>query len=131
LIPRDEIWQAIYLLVASNNQTLPWHFSSHQSVRCKYPAEIKFLFNKKFWEELIANFSLIRHGRTENGTSKDSSIQKAVFLDVTPCGFIINRRFGGTCRLHLQGRRNNASEEECNFFYPEDGGDTFLRNVGL
>jgi hypothetical protein len=27
----------------------------------------------------------------------------AVFWDVVPCGFVINRRFGGTCRLHLQG----------------------------
>jgi hypothetical protein len=30
--------------------------------------------------------------------------------------FIINRRFGGTCRLHLQGRRNNASEESVTRF---------------
>jgi hypothetical protein len=25
----------------------------------------------------------------------------AVFWDVAPCVFIINRRFGGTCLLHL------------------------------
>jgi hypothetical protein len=31
-------------------------------------------------------------------------MKNAVFWDVAPCGFIINRRFGGTCRLHLQGR---------------------------
>jgi hypothetical protein len=61
----------------------------------------------------------------------------AVFWHVAPCVFIIKRRSGGTCRLHLQGRRNGASEEtvrrtftpSCYFFYP--GGDTFLRNVGL
>jgi hypothetical protein len=35
----------------------------------------------------------------------------AVFWDVKPRGFIINRSFGGKCRLHLQGRRNNASEK--------------------
>jgi hypothetical protein len=29
-----------------------------------------------------------------------------VFWDVPPCSpFKINRRFGGTCRLHLEGRR--------------------------
>jgi hypothetical protein len=39
--------------------------------------------------------------------------KNAVFWDVTPCGSVINRRFGGTCRLHLQGRRNNAREEKC------------------
>jgi hypothetical protein len=37
----------------------------------------------------------------------------AFFWDVAPCGFYINRRFGGTCRLHLQGRRDNASEQNC------------------
>jgi hypothetical protein len=30
---------------------------------------------------------------------------------VAPSGYIINRRFGGTCRFHLQGRRNNASKK--------------------
>jgi hypothetical protein len=40
-------------------------------------------------------------------------LKNAVFWDVAPCGFIINRRFEGTCRLHLQGRRNNASDEKC------------------
>jgi hypothetical protein len=41
-----------------------------------------------------------------------SEMKNAVFWDEAPCGFIINRRFGGTCRLHPQGRRNNVSEEK-------------------
>jgi hypothetical protein len=41
------------------------------------------------------------------------TMKNAAFCKVAPRGFIINRRFGGTCRLHLQGRRNNASEEKC------------------
>jgi hypothetical protein len=66
-----------------------------------------------------------------------------------PCGLITNRRFGGTCRLHLQYRKNNVSEEKVLygytvrltdslvsyrltlFFYPEDGGETFVRNAGF
>jgi hypothetical protein len=40
--------------------------------------------------------------------NKVMTLNNAVFWDVAPCGFIINRRFGGTCHLHLQGRRNNA-----------------------
>jgi hypothetical protein len=36
--------------------------------------------------------------------------QNAVFWDVAPCGFIIYRRFGGTCSLYLQGRKINESE---------------------
>jgi hypothetical protein len=55
-----------------------------------------------------------------------------------------NQRLGGTCHLHLQGRR--VGEEETSvallatFFHagfllgslfdPEDGDDMFLRNVG-
>jgi hypothetical protein len=59
------------------------------------------------------------------------TMKNAVFWDVAPSGFIINRRFVGTWRLQLQGRRNNASEEKyrwllsvCYFFYHEDGDDT-------
>jgi hypothetical protein len=48
---------------------------------------------------------------------RKKTTKNAVFWDVAPYGFIINLRFGSTCRLHLQGRRNNM---------PEDEGDTFL-----
>jgi hypothetical protein len=34
--------------------------------------------------------------------------KNVVFWDVVLCVFIINQRFGGTYRLHLQGTRNNA-----------------------
>jgi hypothetical protein len=37
-------------------------------------------------------------------------MKNAVFWDVAPCGLIINRRFGGTCRLHLEGKINDASK---------------------
>jgi hypothetical protein len=40
-------------------------------------------------------------------------MKNAVFRGVTPCGFVINRSFGGTCRLCLQDRRNNVNEEKC------------------
>jgi hypothetical protein len=50
------------------------------------------------------------------------TMKNAVFWDVAPCGFIINRRLEGTYRPHLQGRRNNASEEKWR--------DMFLLNVG-
>jgi hypothetical protein len=32
-------------------------------------------------------------------------MKKAVFWDVAPCRYGVNRRFGGTYRIHLQGRR--------------------------
>jgi hypothetical protein len=33
------------------------------------------------------------------------TMKNAVFWDVTPCRSCVNRRFGGTYRLHLQGRK--------------------------
>jgi hypothetical protein len=41
------------------------------------------------------------------------TMKNAVFRDMAPCEYCKNRRFGGTCRLHLQGRRYNAIEEKC------------------
>jgi hypothetical protein len=32
-------------------------------------------------------------------------MKSAVFWDVAPCRSCVNRRFGGTYRLHLQGRK--------------------------
>jgi hypothetical protein len=32
-----------------------------------------------------------------------TTLKKAVFWDVAPCRYGVNRRFGGTYRLHLQG----------------------------
>jgi hypothetical protein len=64
-------------------------------------------------------------------------MKSTILWDITPCSSLrVKRRFGGTYRLHLQGRkisrRRNQREsrwqvELC--FYPEDGGDMFLRNV--
>jgi hypothetical protein len=56
--------------------------------------------------EMDVEFSFVRFEVVTAGTMKN-----AVFLDLAPCGLIINRRFGGTL-LHLQSRRNNASEEK-------------------
>jgi hypothetical protein len=75
--------------------------------------------------------------------------KNVVSWDVAPCRSCVNRCFVGTYRFHLQGRKS-ASEELAwaggcrlmhqsktpswflarGFFYPEDGSNTFLRNVG-
>jgi hypothetical protein len=47
-------------------------------------------------------------------------MKNAVFLDLAPCTYCINRRFGGMYGLNLSF-----------FFYHEDVGDTFLRNIAL
>jgi hypothetical protein len=63
------------------------------------------------------------------------TMKNALFWDAAPYRPCVNRRFGGTYRLHLQGR-NIRKRATCScwflvreFFYSEDGGDTFLRNV--
>jgi hypothetical protein len=70
--------------------------------------------------------------------------KNSVFWYVTPCCLLnVNWRYGGTCYLHLQGKRisqarNQQSSACCLlyasfllglFFYPEDGGNMFLLNV--
>jgi hypothetical protein len=40
------------------------------------------------------------------------TMTNAVLWDVAPCRYCINRRFGGTYRLHLQGRRKKSASEE-------------------
>jgi hypothetical protein len=44
--------------------------------------------------------------------SGKNNLKKPIFWDVVPCEFITNQHFGGMCRLHLQGQRNNTSEEK-------------------
>jgi hypothetical protein len=34
------------------------------------------------------------------------TMKNSVFWDVAPCRYFVNRRFGGTYRLHLQGIKN-------------------------
>jgi hypothetical protein len=64
-------------------------------------------------------------------------MKNIVFWDVAPHGSCLNWRFGGTYRLHLQGRW--WSEESavtcltvisCFFTCPEDGGDMFRAGGG-
>jgi hypothetical protein len=57
-------------------------------------------------------------------------IKSINFWDITPCSPLsVNRLFGGTYRLHLQGRRNKFSKNPASKL-AEDVGDIFLRNVG-
>jgi hypothetical protein len=51
------------------------------------------------------------------------TMKNAIFWDVAPCRSCVNRCFGGTSMRFTLVPRSRI-------FYPEDGGDTFLRNVG-
>jgi hypothetical protein len=42
-------------------------------------------------------------------------VKSIIFWDITPCSPLsVNRRFGGTYRLHLQGRRSSARNQQAN-----------------
>jgi hypothetical protein len=68
--------------------------------------------------------------------------KNAVFWDAVPCKSCVNRRFGGTYRIHLRGKKIQREQMAAvsshlltvvpcsRIFLPEDGGDMFLRNVG-
>jgi hypothetical protein len=86
-------------------------------------------------------FSLKIYLQVLTAVVKNSSI----FWDITSHSPLkVNRRFGGTWRLHLQGRRISQARNQpallatCFhagvvldlFFDLEDGGDIFIRNVG-
>jgi hypothetical protein len=48
-----------------------------------------------------------------------ADLKSSIFWDITPCSPLkVNRRFGGTCRLHIQGRRISQAR------------NMLLRNVG-
>jgi hypothetical protein len=40
------------------------------------------------------------------------TMKNAVFLDVAPSRSYVNQRFGGTYRLHLQGRKNPPARNQ-------------------
>jgi hypothetical protein len=55
----------------------------------------------------------------------------AIFWDIAPCSPYLNQRFEGTYQLHLEGKKSLPAR--CFIARlisdPEDGGDTFLRNI--
>jgi hypothetical protein len=53
-------------------------------------------------------------------------MKNAVFWDVAPCRFLLTD-VSEERRLQIPA---HAGSSLVDFLYPEDGGDTFLRNVG-
>jgi hypothetical protein len=70
----------------------------------------------------------------------------SIFWDIASCSLLkVNRRFRGTCCLHLQGQSISQARNQLEnkwqvkhagfflglFFNPKNGVDMFLQNVGL
>jgi hypothetical protein len=62
---------------------------------------------------------------------KRTYLKRAAFWDVVPCIYCVNRRFGGTYRLHFQGRIICGRGTSVSRWLqpPWRWGDTFLRNA--
>jgi hypothetical protein len=61
----------------------------------------------------------------------NKDLKSTIFWSITPCSPLsVNRRFGATYRLHLQGLQKKLSKKPAYFVDPEDGGYMFLLNVG-
>jgi hypothetical protein len=49
-------------------------------------------------------------------------MKSTIFWDITLCSPLsVNRSFGGTYRLHLQGRKNYLTQRTTRRHIPEDG----------
>jgi hypothetical protein len=61
----------------------------------------------KGWERRINIHKIEKQNKNDVGFEVFTavSIKNAVFWDMAPCRSCVNRRFGGTYRLHLQGRK--------------------------
>jgi hypothetical protein len=79
--------------------------------------------NKKFWEELTAYFLLIRCGRHTKWHAQKFlylrfevftavTMKNAVFCDMAPCSYCVNRRLGGTYRLHFRAEEKKKKIRE-------------------
>jgi hypothetical protein len=83
----------------------------------------------------------VRH-EVQEGEKCTQNFSRNIFReDISPLK--VNRRFGGTCRLHLQGRKISQARNQSGsikqsfyadsllglFFDPEDVDKMFLRNV--
>jgi hypothetical protein len=98
--------------------------------------------------EYVCSFCVLEFSSLEEIIYKNMShyekhlaaVKSTIFWDITMCSPLkVDRRFGGACRFHLQGRRISGALLSTFFqagfllgvfFEPEDGGDMFLRNDG-
>jgi hypothetical protein len=96
--------------------------------------------NRQLYLQLVEEKIPIREINNRNVGSEVLTavvMKSTIFWDLTACSPLkVNRRLGGTYRLHLRGLQ--ALLATCFhtgfllglFFDPEDGGDMFFRNVG-
>jgi hypothetical protein len=124
------VFRAVRTWILPQRQTNPVHILAYR------PTSLRSMFHPSMPLHVVTKTSHIGF-EVLTAMVKNSS----VFWNKTPCGPLkANRRFGGICRLHLQGRKINRAIPICylfragflrgSFVDPEDGGDMFFQNVG-
>jgi hypothetical protein len=94
----------------------------------------------KFYQEQLMSGPLLKNRKLENmqidtlikidNVEEKTEMKNIIFWDMTPCSQLnVNRRFGGTYHLHLQGQRNKLSKKQQAGGKQNYGSDMFLRNV--
>jgi hypothetical protein len=101
-------------------------YESTQNTRLLLQLTIYRCYPKQFVSRISLNTQLIEKVvRFEVFTAV--TMKNAVFWDVELYRYCISRRFGGTCRLYLQGRRKEKSTSE----EPERASEPYLTSVVL
>jgi hypothetical protein len=69
-----------------------------ETVPTVFSCEMTYIILK---QTILLYMSLVR-----DSVNKRSNLKSSIFWDITACSPLkVNLRFGGTCRLHRQGRR--------------------------
>jgi hypothetical protein len=116
-------------------QTSRWNSNKLEFRSLFMLCKLMFIKGRRQVQEMAinTNMKIIRNVQIR------THLKNAIFWDMAPCIYFVNRRFGGMYHLHLQGIRNpramNQREQVAgsslvDFLCSEDGSETFLRNVG-
>jgi hypothetical protein len=71
------------------------------------------LHNIHYKRFCCSKFIVITSSLSDQLASNNCSTKTSIFCDITPCSPLkVNLRFGGACRLHLQGRRISQARNQ-------------------
>jgi hypothetical protein len=113
----------------SNENFLIWV----QNRRCETSTSHQTTWSENQWMSTMSLFALTLHISQIVGFEVLTAVvmKISIFWDITPCSPLkVNRRFGETYRLHLQGRRVSQKRNQSEAGSKQIRGEIFLRNFG-
>jgi hypothetical protein len=100
------MWQVVTLLIQIVSSSYPLHnltIQLNQIYLFIYVRSIYSYFYERPYD--IQPVLALNNCASSSVCESYVKLKNAVFWDVVPCISCVNRRFGGTYRLHLQGRK--------------------------